>query len=88
MGYFFNFVGPSLYDIVSYGQHGIRDCESTRDRVTNWLYLFLVPLAFIYRYIWEIAFGRHICLKLIIFSKCLPKARDGHPVSVGFSPAT
>ena len=32
-------------NIESYGQHGIRDCESTLDRVTNWLYLFLVPLA-------------------------------------------
>ena len=29
----------------SYGQHGIPECESTHDFVTNWLYLFLVPLA-------------------------------------------
>ena len=30
---------------LSYGQHRIQDCELTRDRVTNWLYLFLDPLA-------------------------------------------
>ena len=30
---------------ASYGQQWSRDCESTLDRVTNWLYLFLVPLA-------------------------------------------
>ena len=29
----------------SYGQQRSRDCESTLDRVTNWLYLFLIPLA-------------------------------------------
>ena len=29
----------------NYGQQRSRDCESTLDRVTNWLYLFLVPLA-------------------------------------------
>ena len=29
----------------SYGQHGLPECESTHDFVTNWLYLFLVPLA-------------------------------------------
>ena len=34
-----------MITLESYGQHGIRDCESTLDRVTNWLYLFLVPLA-------------------------------------------
>ena len=42
----------------------------------------LLLKTFIYRYTWEIALGRHICLKHILFSKCLPKARDGHPVSV------
>ena len=30
---------------------------------------------FICRYTWEIALGRHICLKHILFPKCLPKAR-------------
>ena len=30
--------------IMSYGQQRSQDCESTRDRVTNWLYLFLVSL--------------------------------------------
>ena len=34
-----------MITLESYGQHGIRDCESTLDRVTNWLYLFLIPLA-------------------------------------------
>ena len=29
----------------SYGQHATRDCEPTRSLVTNWLYLFFVPLA-------------------------------------------
>ena len=30
---------------MSYGQQLSQDCESTLDRVTNWLYLFFVPLA-------------------------------------------
>ena len=29
----------------SYGQQRSPDCKSTLDRVTNWLYLLLVPLA-------------------------------------------
>ena len=40
-----NYLLVPLRQAKSYGQHGIRDCESSRDRVTNWLYLFLVPLA-------------------------------------------
>ena len=31
--------------VGSYSQQQSRGCESTRDRVTDWLYLFLVPLA-------------------------------------------
>ena len=34
-----------MITLESYGQHGIRDCESTHDRMTNWLYLFLITLA-------------------------------------------
>ena len=30
---------------MSYGQQRSRDCESTHDRMTNWLYLFLITLA-------------------------------------------
>ena len=30
---------------ASYGQQRSRDCESTLDLVTNWLYLFLLSLA-------------------------------------------